>query len=102
MTRSFTRTITVSPSVTGAFRTITSAVANAEPGATISVRPGTYSENLVIDRNCRIVSEEGPGTVVVRASDGAAVVSVAQHAVLSGLTITSSDPERATIDVARG
>lgn len=47
------------------FATIGEALARARNGAVISVRPGTYPENLVITTRVTIVAEQARGTVEI-------------------------------------
>ncbi|RZU53459.1 SpoVK/Ycf46/Vps4 family AAA+-type ATPase [Krasilnikovia cinnamomea] len=96
------RVLTVSATEPDCHRSINAALALAQPGSVISVLPGTYAETLTLAVPCTIASEQGPGTVVVTAEDGAAVLLHAESATLSGLTLTSTDPHAATVDVVSG
>jgi hypothetical protein len=96
------RTLTVSADGSGAYRTVGSALYGAEAGAIISILPGTYAESLVITRPCRLVAEEGPGTVTISAREGSALTMGAERAVVSGLRLTGSDPDIAVVDVGHG
>lgn len=48
----------------GCYASITAAVGNASPGDTIRVRPGTYSEDVVVDRPVSIVGAGSKTTIV--------------------------------------
>ncbi|MEA2026638.1 MAG: right-handed parallel beta-helix repeat-containing protein [Chloroflexota bacterium] len=61
-------TYTVAPSG-GDFSTITEAVAAAEDGDTILIKPGTYTESVVIDKDITVMGDGEPGEVVVRIPD---------------------------------
>jgi len=61
-------TYTVAPSG-GDFSTITEAVAAAEDGDTILIRPGTYTESVVIDKDITVMGDGDPGEVIVRIPD---------------------------------
>lgn len=50
--------VTVCPEGTGDARTIGEALARARGGAVLSVRPGTYEENLVVTTRVTIVAEQ--------------------------------------------
>ncbi|WP_409463789.1 right-handed parallel beta-helix repeat-containing protein [Amycolatopsis sp. GA6-003] len=84
----------------GAFGTIGAALAQAQPGATISVRPGRYEENLVVDRMVSLVAE--PGTAEIVAATGSVLVANAEAVQLSGFVLTGLDDQLVTVDVVRG
>ncbi|ATY13367.1 ATPase [Amycolatopsis sp. AA4] len=84
----------------GAFGTIGAALAQARPGATISVHPGRYEENLVVDRMVSLVAE--PGTVEIVANTGSVLVANAEAVQLSGFVLTGLDDQLVTVDVVRG
>ena len=72
----------------GDYVTISEAYANAKPNEVITVKPGTYSESLTIDRDVRIVGEGGRSNVIVENAPGAHVFTfTAGSATLTGLTI---------------
>ncbi|WP_328605153.1 right-handed parallel beta-helix repeat-containing protein [Amycolatopsis sp. NBC_00345] len=86
----------------GAFPTIGAALAQAQPGATISVYPGRYEENLVVDRMVSLVAEEGAGTVEVVAREGSVLVANSEAVQLRGFTLISEDDKLVAVDVVRG
>ncbi|RKT86452.1 Right handed beta helix region [Saccharopolyspora antimicrobica] len=86
----------------GEHPTIGSALAAARDGAVISVRPGRYEENLVVDRTVSIIAEDGDGTVEVHAAEGSALVVDADGVQLRGLRLTCDDTGVAAVDVRRG
>ena len=53
-------TLTVDGAGSAPFKTITAAIAQAKPGDTIRVKPGTYQETVRPKSHLRIVSEKGP------------------------------------------
>jgi parallel beta-helix repeat protein len=62
-------TITVNNGGEEDYKSIQKAVNNANPGDTILVYPGTYKENIVVDRELRIISKSGnPEDTTVLAS----------------------------------
>ena len=80
------RTIVVSPA--GPTTSITRAVQAASDGDIIEVHPGTYAENVVLDRSVRLV---GIGKPVIRGLGDATVVTVAvDHCVVQGFVIEHS------------
>ncbi|MER5891079.1 right-handed parallel beta-helix repeat-containing protein [Streptomyces sp. NPDC001941] len=84
------------------YRTIGEALAVARTGALISVRPGTYPENLVIQTRVTLSAAEGRGTVEVRPNAGSALALRADAVMLSELTLRGGDPELPAVDVRRG
>jgi parallel beta-helix repeat protein len=68
------------------------AVGNASASDTITVRKGTYFENLIIDKPLSLQGEDSTNTVLVGAGGavGASVITIAADDVnVSGFTITS-------------
>jgi len=61
-------TIVVDPSGDGTVTTITEAVAMAEDGDTILVRPGTYDESVTITKDIKISGEGDRDTIIVELS----------------------------------
>jgi nitrous oxidase accessory protein NosD/Mrp family chromosome partitioning ATPase len=86
----------------GAFPSIGAALAQAQPGATISVHPGRYEENLVIDRLVTLVAEDGDGTVEIFAREGSVLVANAEAVQLNGFVLTCADDKLVAVDVVRG
>ncbi|WP_051798309.1 right-handed parallel beta-helix repeat-containing protein [Catenuloplanes japonicus] len=93
--------IVVSQSGSG-YRSIRQAIEDSVPGTLIVVRPGHYSENLLLDRVVTIAAEDGPGSVKVTATSGPAVVLTAESAALSGLTIEAADPQSPAVVFEQG
>ncbi|MBD3220812.1 hypothetical protein GF314_06180 [bacterium] len=55
----------VAPDGGAPFSTLSGAVAAARPGTVIRVRPGVYTETVVIDKNLTLIGADGPtGTVL--------------------------------------
>ncbi|WP_063762436.1 right-handed parallel beta-helix repeat-containing protein [Streptomyces sp. NRRL F-5123] len=67
------KTLRVGPRGWGGHRTVTAAVRAAEPGAVVSVQPGTYTESVVLDRGVSLLAEKGPGTVRLVGGHGPAL-----------------------------
>jgi parallel beta-helix repeat protein len=59
----------------GNFFTITDAIAAAQPGSRILVRPGTYEESLEIDKPLELIGDGPPGSVVVTTGSGKEVIT---------------------------
>lgn len=84
------------------FSTIGEALAVARTGALISVRPGTYAENLVIHTRVTLTAAEGRGTVEIRPRSGSVVALRADAVMISELTLRGGDSELPAVDVRRG
>ncbi|WP_328615611.1 right-handed parallel beta-helix repeat-containing protein [Amycolatopsis sp. NBC_00355] len=83
----------------GAYPTIGAALAQAQPGATITVHSGRYEENLVVDRMVSLVAE---GDVEIVAREGSVLVANAEAVQLRGFTLTGQDDKLVAVDVVRG
>jgi Holliday junction resolvasome RuvABC ATP-dependent DNA helicase subunit len=94
--------VLVSQSPGNRYRTIGDALADAAEGTTILVAPGRYTENLTVTRAVTIAAENGPGTVQVVAEAGVAVVSNAESAALSGMTVLAADADSPAVLVVHG
>ena len=86
VTAAHARTLIVSPG--SPITSISEAVRAAETGDTVEVRPGTYNENVVLDRSVELVGIDRP---VIRGLGKASVVTVAaDHCVVRGFVIEHS------------
>jgi parallel beta-helix repeat protein len=95
--RASPRELVVDPAEDGAFREIDDAVAVAEDGDTIRVRPGTYGTPVVVDRAVTILGD-GPREAIVLEPAGAECLGfAASGARVRGLTLR---PARAANDGA--
>ncbi|MFE1263282.1 right-handed parallel beta-helix repeat-containing protein [Streptomyces albogriseolus] len=94
--------LTVGPGDRDRYRTIGEALAAARTGALISVRPGTYPENLVIQTRVTLAAAEGRGTVEIRPRSGSVLALRADAVMLSELTLRGGDAELPAVDVRRG
>ncbi|MFD8150536.1 right-handed parallel beta-helix repeat-containing protein, partial [Streptomyces sp. NPDC059720] len=94
--------LTVGPGDGDRYRTIGEALSAARTGAIISVRPGTYPENLVIHTRVTLTAAEGRGTVEVRPRSGSVLALRADAVMLSELTLRGGDAEEPAVDVRRG
>ncbi|MDX3322430.1 right-handed parallel beta-helix repeat-containing protein [Streptomyces sp. ME03-5684b] len=95
------RALRVAPRGWGTYRSVVAAVRAAGPGATVSVQPGTYAENIVLDQGVRLVAEKGPGTVRI-VGGRAAAVTVRGEAGLHDLVIEGGGGEPAVLVTAGG
>ncbi|MCK9896346.1 AAA family ATPase [Frankia sp. AgB32] len=78
------------------------ALVAAAPGDTVAVRPGRYRESLVFTRDVVLVAEEGPGSVVVAAPPGAAMLVAGGQVWLRDLVLHGGDDELPLLQVAGG
>ncbi len=76
----------------GAYRTITDALAAAQPGDTVTVPAGTYHEHLVITRPVTLLGQ--PGAVIDGGGEGV-VLLIRAPATVSGFTIRGSGARQA-------
>jgi SpoVK/Ycf46/Vps4 family AAA+-type ATPase len=86
----------------GSFSSINAAIAQAKPGAMISLLPGRYVENVVVDKMVTLTAEEGLGTVEIYARTGSVMVFNTEAAQLNGLVLTCDDDKLAAVDIPRG
>jgi Holliday junction resolvasome RuvABC ATP-dependent DNA helicase subunit len=94
--------VVVSPATGPGYHSIGAAVAAAADGAVILVRPGRYTENLVLTRAVTIAAEDGPGTVQIVADSGVTVVADSESAALSGVTVVAGDADSPAVLIVRG
>ena len=82
-------TLTVDHAGHGDHLTIGGAIrAAVEPGTLITVKPGTYREEVLINKNVKIIGEGGRSKVIVEGAPGANVFDfLSGSATLTGLTI---------------
>lgn len=85
----------VAPRGWGAHKTVTAALRAAAQGAVVSVQPGTYAENVVLDREVTLVAEKGPGTVRITGLRGAALSVHGAGGTVRGLVLEGTGGEPA-------
>src|SRR5467141_588262 len=96
------RVLTVARAGPDGHRSIGAALAEAEPGWTVSVFPGTYQETVIIKVPVTIMAEDRRGSVVIEAETGSAIVMATESATLDGLVLRNADEDRATVDAGVG
>ncbi|MFI1400998.1 right-handed parallel beta-helix repeat-containing protein [Streptomyces sp. NPDC020681] len=94
--------LTVGPEGSASFPTIGQALAHARSGAVISVRPGTYAENLVVATRVTIAAEGASGSVEICPRRGVAVVLRADAVMLTDLVLRGRDEELPVVDAQLG
>ncbi|WP_051385544.1 right-handed parallel beta-helix repeat-containing protein [Actinokineospora inagensis] len=83
------------------FRTINDAIAAAADGDVIAVRPGTYRETVVVEREITLSGAGAAGEVRIEAVGGPALHLSTEHATVSGIVLAHRDGE-AAVDLAAG
>ncbi|PYC82162.1 sporulation protein [Streptomyces tateyamensis] len=74
----------------GEYETLAEALAAAEPGDTVTVRPGVFRENVLLDKAVTVLPAEGPGTVRIDPPSGVGL-TVTAAATVRDLVIESYD-----------
>jgi nitrous oxidase accessory protein NosD len=98
------QSLVVSPGGDGQYHSINEAITQAPPGTRIVVRPGQYTESLVIDKPIEIVGD-GPRDQIVVQHNNAMCISVrAEGVIVRGLTVRRGDEndEEPAIDMTQG
>ncbi|MEW1776038.1 right-handed parallel beta-helix repeat-containing protein [Streptomyces sp. NPDC086777] len=88
----------------GAYRTIGEAIRAASPGDLVVIAPGTWTENLVLDRAVVLTAEHGRGSVVIAAPPGEAptVTVDGPDCALHNITVWGSDAGLPAVSVSPG
>jgi F-box protein 11 len=95
------RVLVVDPLHRGDYPTIGQAIAAAQPGHLIKVRPGVYNEEIVIDRPLEIVGDGLREVIVVRSSEN--VIRMAtDNAIVRNLTLRQTGGEWFAVKVSQG
>ncbi|NYI07448.1 right-handed parallel beta-helix repeat-containing protein [Allostreptomyces psammosilenae] len=81
--------------------TLRAALAAAGDGDTVSVPPGTYRENVVVERAVTLEASGGAGTVRIEPLAGVPLV-VRASALIGGVTLVSADPMEPAVLLAAG
>ena len=73
------------------FKTISEALKVATEGTKIFIKPGTYEENIIIDKRVELIGNGSVDEIIVKSHrSGCAVISVkTEQAIIRGLTIIS-------------
>lgn len=83
------RSLIVSPSGEGDYRTLGEAIRSVPPNTVIRVRPGLYNETLVIDRPVEIAGDGPAESIVIETTGCESLIVDAERATLRGLTLQS-------------
>ncbi len=99
------RVIIVSKQSVGDCYTIGEALADAEPGSRIMIKPGVYQESIVLDRPVELLGDGPVDEVIIQSSEGNCIRMEAGNAVLRGMTLLlETDPslEYFALDIPQG
>lgn len=96
------RTLVVDQLHRGDYTTISAAIAAAQPGYLIKVRPGYYNEGIVIDKPLEIVGDGPVEEIVVRAGRGSVIGMSTSHAIVRNLTLRQTGGDWFAVDIAVG
>jgi len=108
--------LVVAPDRPDAYPTITAALRQARDGALVSIAPGTYPEQLVLDRVVTLAAEQAAGSVRIEAGGaggaaagagvtggiGSALIVDADAVQLSGLVLIGAGEQAPAVEVRRG
>jgi len=94
--------LTVSTTEADEQSTLAAAIAAAPAGTTISVRPGTYREAVVLTRDVVIEAAQNPGSVVIEPPTGSAVLVAGGSVTLRGLTFRGGSSTLPVLQLADG
>ena len=95
----------VAPKGRGTYRRIGDAVRAAGPGDVVVVGPGTYAEDLVLDRSVALVAEHGAGSVVLTGTPGSGRPALTVQGLdcsLRGITVKVAGTETPAVEVSAG
>jgi parallel beta-helix repeat protein len=81
------QTIIVSQQGQGQYRTISQAIANAQPGTRILIHPGRYYEGLIINKPLELTNSGRRGEAEIESMDSACLLMQTDRAVVRGLTL---------------
>jgi len=73
----------------GFYQTIGAAVKNARPNSRIVIRPGVYTEQVVLDKPLELFGDGLPDDIVIEAHGSSSLLMKTDYAVVRGLTLRS-------------
>jgi parallel beta-helix repeat protein len=77
--------------VPGEYPTIQSALDAANPGDTIYVQKGIYSENIIVSKTLTVEGEDRRTTIIDGAGSGSVVQITASHVMMRGFTVRNGE-----------
>jgi parallel beta-helix repeat protein len=79
------------------YTTIQEAINNAVSGDTVFVNPGTYIENVVVDRSILLVGADSSSAIIDAGNAGHAIDIVAGGVTITGFTLTNASNQDAAV-----
>ncbi|WP_417912933.1 right-handed parallel beta-helix repeat-containing protein [Candidatus Electronema sp. TJ] len=95
-------TLVVAPLHQGDYATITDALKAAKPGARILVRPGSYREDIVIDKPVEIVGDGDRDEIVIEASGKYLILFKADNGRIANLTLRQFGVNQLCVHITQG
>jgi parallel beta-helix repeat protein len=95
-------TLVVDPLHRGDHTSITAAIAAAEPGTVIAVKPGLYQEGLVIDKPLEIIGQGAVDEVVIEVADKNVILSQATMGRIASVSLRQLEGQFFAVDITRG
>lgn len=86
--------LVVSGSGSGDCRTISEALHQAMPGTRIQIQPGTYRENLIIDKPVELVGQGETAKIVLESVDACCLRIRTDQVLIRGLTLRSCESSK--------
>ena len=96
------KTVTVDPTGEGDHTTMAEALAIAESGDTIKLRPGTYAESLELRQDVTLMGEGPRERIIVEPPSGPALTCSGPAPRVAGLSLRTSDRSANTIEIVGG
>jgi Holliday junction resolvasome RuvABC ATP-dependent DNA helicase subunit len=95
--------LVVAPDRADAYPTIAAALRQARDGALVSIAPGTYPEQVVLDRVVTLAAEQAAGSVRIEGGpEGSALIVDTDAVQLSGLVLIGAGDQAPAVEVRRG
>lgn len=96
------RILVVDKNQTGSYSSINEAIMAASPGDRIIVHPGIYEEGLIINKPIEVVGEGDIGSIVVRATNKSALISITPKGLISNLSLQQAGGNWFCVDISYG
>lgn len=86
----------------GDYTSINEAIKHAQPHSRILVRPGTYVERVILDKEVEIVGDGPREHIFLENHDGGSLIIGTEHALVHGITIRSSSYYNSAVTIQQG
>jgi parallel beta-helix repeat protein len=96
------RRYVVDPFMRGDFPSIGEAIAKAEPGSRIFVRPGSYRESLVIDKPIELIGDGDVSEIAIQGESSPAIRFSTTMGRIANFTIRQLGGQQHAVDIAQG